>query len=46
VGALEQAARYRELGFSFLGVGSDGVLLTNGSQDLARGLHALAGADA
>lgn len=43
VGTVEQARVYLELGFSFLGCASDGVLLTTSSGQLAASLHQLVG---
>lgn len=48
VGTLEQARAYHELGFSFLGCGSDSGLLASAAQRVAgelRGLAGSAGAD-
>jgi 2-keto-3-deoxy-L-rhamnonate aldolase RhmA len=41
VRTLEQAERYRDLGFTFLGVGSDGGFLVEGARATAAALQAL-----
>ena len=42
VASAEQAARYREIGFTCVGVGADAVLLAAAARDLAAQLRALA----
>ncbi|HEY1517771.1 MAG TPA: aldolase/citrate lyase family protein [Solirubrobacteraceae bacterium] len=42
VGTIAQARAYRDLGFTFLGCGSDGSLLAAGAQEIARRLLELA----
>lgn len=44
VGTIAQARAYRDLGFTFLGCGSDGSLLAVSAQETARQLLELAGA--
>lgn len=44
VGTIEQARAYRQLGFNFLGCGSDGSLLATSAQSTARQLREVAGA--
>jgi 4-hydroxy-2-oxoheptanedioate aldolase len=41
VGTLHQARAYHELGFTFLGCGSDGGLLASAARDVAGGLRGL-----
>ncbi len=43
VGTIAQARAYRDLGFTFLGCGSDGSLLAVSAQETARQLLELAG---
>jgi 4-hydroxy-2-oxoheptanedioate aldolase len=43
VGTIEQAQAYRELGFSFLGCGSDGSLLATSAQLTAGRMREVAG---
>jgi 2-keto-3-deoxy-L-rhamnonate aldolase RhmA len=45
VGTVEQARAYRDLGFTFLGCGSDGSLLAARAREMARALVALAESD-